>query len=733
MNCLKNSPKVNIEHLALCFVIFAGMCSCRQPSRSTSADWLIDNSAYRSDVSLSADGKELTVSNGLAARKFRTLPNLATVGLYQLTTGQNHIRAVRPEGNLVIDGVPYNIGGLSGQPVQNYLLPSWIDRLSADPNSFQYTGYETQKIRKRFEWKKHPEWMSQEAVWPPAGVELTLHFEAPAAARVKGLSVDVHYEMYDGIPLMCKWIELENRSGRTVVLNRFVSEILAAVEGSTDVTIQEGWSLPDMHVETDYAFANSVYNGEKEHTVHWVRDTTYTTQINYMLNTPCLLEVRPPEGPEQAVPDGQSFATFRTWELLYDSDVKERRSLSKRKMYRTVAPWAMENPVIMHVRNADEQSVKLAVDQCAETGFEMVIMTFGSGFDMESGDPAYYARMKQLADYAHGKRVALGGYSLLASRAVDEATDVINPLTGKRGGFARFGDSPCLGSEWGEEYFRKITELYRSSGMDMIEHDGSYPGDFCASVHHPGHKSWLDSQWNQWRIISDFYRWCRSQGIYLNVPDWYFLNGSSKAPMGYRETNWSLPREQQEIIERQNVYDGTRDFTPSMGWMFVPLTEYHGGGAAATIEPLSEHLAHYSQRLANLFGAGVQACYRGPRLYDTDSTKAVVKRWVDFYKKYRPILDSDVIHLRRPDGQDWDGLLHVNPSLPQKGFLMVYNPLDVPVEKDIRLPLYYTGLAARAVVREQDLASKTFQLDRDYTIRLNIKIPAKGYNWYVIE
>jgi hypothetical protein len=719
----------------LFIAVFAGcgFISCRPSSEPAASDWLIDNSSYLSEVSVSPDGKDLTISNGLVARKFRTTPNLATIGLYQLSTDKNHLRATRPEGSLVFDGVPFNIGGLSGQPVQNYLLTSRIDHFSADPNSFQYTGYSTQKIQKRFEWKKRPEWLSQDAAWPPAGLELILRFEAPAASLVKGISVDVHYEIYDGIPLLCKWISFENHTGRTVVLNRFISEIVAAVEGSTNVEIQEGWTLPDMHVETDYAFANSLYNGEKEHTVHWVRDTTYTTQINYLLNTPCLLEVRPSAGPEQTVPDGQSFSTFRTWELLYDSDTKERRSLSRRKMYRTIAPWAMENPVIMHVRNADEQSVKLAIDQCAETGFEMVIMTFGSGFNMESGDPAYYAQMKELTDYAHSKHIALGGYSLLASRAIDDATDVINPLTGKRGGFARFSYSPCLGSEWGYEYFRKITELYQASGLDMIEHDGSYPGDFCASVHHPGHKSYPDSQWNQWRIISDFYKWCRSQGIYLNVPDWYFLNGSSKAPMGYRETNWSLPREQQEIIERQNVYDGTWHFTPSMGWMFVPLTEYHGGGAAATIEPLSEHLEHYNQRLANLFGAGVQACYRGPRLYDTDSTKAVVKRWVDFYRKYRPILDSDVIHLRRPDGQDWDGLLHVNPSLPQKGFLMVYNPLDVPVEKDIWVPLYYTGLTKKAIVKEQDQSPETCHLARDYTIRLHVRIPAKGYNWYVIE
>ena len=102
----------------------------------------------------------------------------------------------------------------------------------------------------------------------------------------------------------------------------------------------------------------------------------------------------------------------------------------------------------------------------------------------------------------------------------------------------------------------------------------------------------------------------------MNIPDWYFLNGGSKTGMGYRETNWSLPREYQEIIERQNIFDGTWEKTPSMGWMFVPLTEYQGGGAAATIEPLKDHLPHYEQRLANLFGAGVQACYRGPRLYD---------------------------------------------------------------------------------------------------------------------
>lgn len=129
----------------------------------------------------------------------------------------------------------------------------------------------------------------------------------------------------------------------------------------------------------------------------------------------------------------------------------------------------------------------------------------------------------------------------------------------------------------------------------------------------------------------------------------------------------------------------------------------------------------------------MQACYRGPRLYDTEETRTLVAHWVSFYKKYRAILDSDIIHLRRPDGRDWDGILHVNPRLKQKGFLSVYNPLEVDIEREIRVPLYYTGLTDKAIVKEQDGKAMKYTLNRDYSITMTVKIPAKGYNWYIIE
>jgi hypothetical protein len=562
---------------------------------------------------------------------------------------------------------------------------------------------------------------------------LTLSFKSPT--NCPPTILEVHYELYDGLPLLAKWLIVRNQSDQPVNLRSIVVEQLAAVEPESivDGTPANFRGLyRDLEVFSDYSFGGNMTGDADAPAVHWKSDPLYATQVHYERKTPCLLECSPPLGPGVVLQPGEAFESFRVFELVHDNTDRERRGLALRHAYRALAPWTQENPVLMHVRSAQPEAVKLAIDQCAELGFQLVIMTFGSGFDIENEKPEYLAQLKELADYARSKGIALGGYSLLASRSIDPENDAINPLTGKPGG-ARFGDSPCLGSRWGQDYFRKLKQFFQSTGCNVLEHDGSYPGDVCASTNHPGHLGLADSQWKQWKIITGFYQWCRGRGIYLNVPDWYYLAGSSKCAMGYRETNWSLPRDEQEIIERQNIFDGTWEKTPSMGWMFVPLTEYQGGGAAATIEPLKEHLPHYETRLANLFGAGVQACYRGPRLYDSDETKELVKHWVGFYQQHRAILDSDLIHLRRADGRDWDGWLHVNPKLPERGLAMFYNPSDIPIQRKISLPLYYTGLSDAAVVDREDGTSGTISLARDYSATVTVSIPARGRTWLTIR
>ncbi len=687
-------------------------------------DWLLDGVSFTAGVFRNAKANEIVLCNGLISRTFRISPNGATVGFDNIVNNRSLLRSVRPEAVVEIDEQKHNVGGLTGQPIHNYLLPEWLDNMKSDETAFQCTGFSVGKTKQRFAWKKRTGWMSQDLPWPPPGVSLTLHF------RKQKISVDIHYELYDGIPLLAKWFTLKNNGPSPIVLNSYKSEILAAVEPESSVEAKGFSYMPNIHVETDFAYlAMTATTGSLDKTVYWVPDPLYKTQVNYKRLTPCLLESRPLRGPQQTIATGESFHSHRTFELPNDSWDRERKGLARRRMMRVLSPWVAENPILMHVRSASTKAVKLAIDQCAQVGFEMVIMTFGSGFQIEDENPANIIRMKELADYAHAKGIALGGYSLLASRRVGGGDDVVPPP----GTSPAFGNSPCLCSKWADEYFRKLYAFYEKTGMDILEHDGSYPGDECASSEHPGHKGLADSQWNQFRRIQEFYRWCRGRGIYLNVPDWYCLNGSSKTGMGYRETNWSLPRSQQEIIERQNIYDGTWEKPASYGWMFVPLVQYHGGGKAATIEPLNEHLPHYRQRLANLFGAGVQACYRGPRLYDSQETKAVVKEWTDFYRKYRKILDSDIIHVRRPDGRDIDAILHVNPKLPTKGLLMVYNPLNRRVKKTLHVNLYYTGLKSIATILEKGQTPKSLQIGPRGNAEFPIDIEPKGVTWFLVR
>ena len=699
-------------------------------------DWLVTVPPQRAGLFRSADGKEIVLNNGLLRRSWRLSPNAATVAYDNLITGESVIRAVKPEATVTIDGGVIPVGGLARQPDTGFLRHEWLDAMPSRSNALMFAGWETGPTQPRIPWKQKRYAANRQ--WPPPGVRLSLHFREPAGGLPAstngpapgGLEVSVHYELYDSIPVLCKWITVSNAGPRAFRLDSFASELLAAVEYESVVDKRERWDYPNIHVQSDYSFRGMDVQTANQ-TTHWVIDPEFTTQVSASSATPCLLESRPPIGPAQSLAPGAAFESFHTFELLHDSTDRERKGLAVRRMYRHLAPWVTENPIMMHVRSSEPKAIRLAIDQCAEVGFEMVIISFWSGFDMENEAPEYLARFKELADYAHAKGIELGAYSLLASRSAGPAEDIIDPTTGKVGGV--FGVSPCLESRWGQDYFRKLYAFFEKTGMDLLEHDGSYPGDVCASTRHPGHQGLADSQWTQWVRIRDFYRWCRERGVYLNVPDLYFLAGSSKCGMGYRESNWSLPRAQQVIHARQNIYDGTWEKTPSMGWMLVPLVEYGGGGAAATIEPLAEHLDHYGLTLANNFGAGVQACYRGPRLYDTDATKAVVKHWTDFYRKHRAILDSDIIHGRRPDARDVDFYLHVNPGLEEKALVMAFNPLDASVEKSLSVPLYYAGVGDHVTVSEQDGSGRAHILDRSSRIQLPVKMKPQSVTWFVVK
>lgn len=928
-------------------------------------DWLLDKNNFTSGIFRNIEGNEIILTNGIISRSFRMAPNVATTSLKVLSTDHEHIRAIKPEAVITIDGFTIEVGGLTGQPNLAFLYPDWIDNLKANPLSFAYTGFSTGEPEERIEWNRIRHF-APGSEWPPKGIRLQMDYKlnniqvedlsnlsnesrtgrklvytdnfselsdkwkihtsnsidrssfmnegkpgeiytpnntsvyaeyslpegvglvettldigtdlsglwGPGIAliwknrtikfnllpgnesgkandgawrftvfdgkrentraggkdnislegkwqlririednfvlceaqpeggkwktyekidfestvpdpefvrigkigknaegldheyhgnivrlkyhefsafsridpgeinrlkedleKLRELEVSVNYELYDGVPVMSKWITVRNSSGHPVQVDNIVSDYLGIADHHPAGGYRDREDLkikPNIHFETEYAFSAMNVDVANSSAVHWGTDQDYVTQISWIQDIINTIRIYPIHGYHTNLEPGGTFESIRSFMLCYDSFEKERNGLALRKMYRIIAPWTTENPLMFHITRSGWDAFTEGIDQCAELGYEMLNFSFGSGFNPEDETDKNYKQMKKYSAYAKSKNIGIGTYSLLASRRVSEKDDVVNPETGKTGGFATFGNSPCLGSEWGQEYFRKMYRMFDETGFLTFTHDGNYPGDICASISHPGHDGLEDSQYRQWRIISDFYKWCKSKGVYLRVPDYYYLSGSNQCGVGYRENNWSLPRRHQLIHTRQNIFDGTWESLPSMRWSFIPLAQYHGGGAAATIEPLHEHLDHYEMMLVSNIGLGIQSALRGPRLYDTDKTKEMVTRVVSWYKKYRDILESDIIHLRRADGRDLDYMMHVNGDLKEKGLLMVFNPTDKLIKKKISVPLYYTGIKDIATIKEQENLTQEYELNREYKIEIEVKVKPNWYNWYVI-
>jgi hypothetical protein len=709
-------------------------------AQNPSNDWLITPVAQRSEIK--KGDKFIEIKNGLISRRIHIAPNAATTSFKNLVTGEQFIRSVRPEARIILNGKTYNVGGLYGQKEHAYLLEDWIPNFKNNDADFQYQRYEIGEVQPHFQWNCQT-WVSNKKL--PTGKHLKLFFtsntvppsrdEAESIKGVKNIEVVVHYEIFDGIPVLSKWLSIENKSDKPLKINQVVHEMMALVEEESAVVGKpEKMKKPQkLYIENNFAYNNAMRYELSDQATHWSIDSAYTSQVNYNYETPCVVEVYPFLGVGIDLKPNETYKSIRSYELILDSYDRERNGLARRKMYSTLFPWITQNPIFMHLVSTDPVQVKNIIDQCAETGYEMVILSFGSGLNMEDDSEANIKKFKELADYAHSKGIKLGGYSLFSSRRIDDENDVIDPVTGLPDKGAFFGNAPCLASKWGIDYLKKLNNFIEKTGFDILEHDGPYPGDVCASIKHPGHKGLDDSQWVQMQMQKQFYQGLNAKGVYINAPDWYFLDGSHKIALGYREVNFSLSRAQQKILNRQNIYDGTWDKTPSMGWGFVPLTKYQGGTEDAILEPLSEHLTDYKQLMVQYYGAGVQACYRGPRLYDTEATKKVVKETIDWYKKYRNILNSDIIHLRRADGRDWDGIMHVNPNLNEKGFVLLYNPLKENILRKIKLPLYYTGLTDIANVSVHEGRAAIYKLNRDYSIDVEVSIPAEGYIWLMVR
>lgn len=719
-------------------------------------DWLIASPypPVQLQMEPAGDGQSarFALANGLVSRSFYVRSNLACFSYRNLRNRAEFIRAVKPEMRIKLDGTWYDVGGLTGQPERSYLVETWLKEMKSSRDTFRFTGLTTGQPAERYSWK--PKFNAPNLPWPPKGLRVSMRYATPESvgSRYQSLTLTVHYEMYEGIPVLSKSFTLENATGEPVLVEEIETEILAMPQDQ----------IGNIHAESDYSFhlANHAPDdchaaGDHSKAIKWDaplhlagRTTTdwrvdlehdswaHPTAIEdkFLGHTfRNLMVSRIPVGPAQLVPPGKSFESHITFELLQDSTDRERRSLGVRRMYRTLCPQVNESLLNANSPSHDPSLIKNLLDQMGELGFESYCITCWPGVSHDNLDPTYVAKWKVITEYAKARGIIVSGYELMvASRGRGAKQDCIDPATGKPG--SPFGQSVCLGTQWADDYFNRVWEFIDQTGFMGIAVDGPYHGCPCASTAHQHHRGLADSQWVQWQRQKKMFEEEQRRGMSAGAPDWYFWNGQSSTSLGFREASANLPRELGLLLYRQYIYDGTWFKPPTMGGTGIGLIGTYTDDPRAKLEPLDQNLEWYELNLVQLLGSGCQANLRANRLYDTERTRLRVRKWVDWYKKYRAILTSDIIHVQRPDGRDIDCLLHVNPQLKERGLVLFFNPLDETLTRMVRLPLYYTGLSDTAWIREQEKTeAKLYKLDRDYSVEITVTLPPRGVTWFLIN
>jgi hypothetical protein len=431
---------------------------------------------------------------------------------------------------------------------------------------------------------------------------------------------------------------------------------------------------------------------------------------------------------------GVGFVSFRAIELWSDSDNAERIGLGRRAMTRMLAPQSTEAPFTFHTGTVEASTFRAAVDQLtAVGGFDLIMMSFGSGFVMEDVTQLNMEQIGALIAYARSKGLEVGGYDLIAEKpptVAELSVAVIDPATNEPTG------ALCFASSWRRGLTHDVLAWIQNASLTAIETDGPFGGAVCGSHSHD-HYDAHDSVHLQQKGQAEFYATMRANGIYVNAPDDYlFEGGANKVCGGY--TMFSSTQSHWEMLQIQRVqmYDALYVETPTMAWMLAPLDPYGGGGGNG-LEPLSQNIEAYNWTLASYLGYGLSGtCFRGHRIYNTPEVAAMVKTWTSFWMQYRQILTRDVIHVKRPDYQSIDAIMHVesNRSAAVCALVMVYNPTSEQRSTELSLDMWYTGEAEAVTVAEQGWAhaASSMPIARDFTISLPTTLPAMGITYFVV-
>jgi hypothetical protein len=372
------------------------------------------------------------------------------------------------------------------------------------------------------------------------------YFRADTAG-LQGVDVAVHYELYDGLPVIKKWVTVSVAAPAAPVLvdDLFMEHLRApnfAPEMISVLQIQPNNPTPfNQQIVPDPALS---FPGRTQQL--WYFDDAWDAccdtelHVSYSYYTRLKVGYGPdvtfggPTGPGVLVSAGDAapFESIPVRLLFHDTTDWERQGLGTRRMQQFLAPQLQESPLYTMINDiSSTEAFHLAISQAAAAGLELVVVGYGAnGYcgmcPQQTQNATWVAWFKSNVDFARSLGISVTAYTLMQMNGWGEdvpAAEQVLQRDGTRGGIA------CFATDFHAAYRKSVLDFVVATGMVGVETDGQYENAYCGDDTGDHHHSGGAGSWHaQVQATAGFNTALKAIGGYQTGADAYWWSGANK-------------------------------------------------------------------------------------------------------------------------------------------------------------------------------------------------------------
>lgn len=175
---------------------------------------------------------------------------------------------------------------------------------------------------------------------------------------------------------------------------------------------------------------------------------------------------------------------FANCTFAYKSLSTSQQLLLCGKVFRRLAPWVQENPLQLHLSNADPLVFDAAIEQISKVGFEALVLSFGSGFNFElSPDDPRVASLAGRVAKASALGIEVGGYDLtVLDRGHGGYGGNVGDQWDRVDEAGNLTADACYASGWRDKLEAMLYGVTAKANLSLILTDGPYGGGSYSDV-----------------------------------------------------------------------------------------------------------------------------------------------------------------------------------------------------------------------------------------------------------